>query len=159
MDCKHEPAVRTLLRIEVLVIQGLLEGAFLFLVGLAVIPLAPFIVAFGRWSVEGRRGRRRLLTRLLMIPLWFLSGLLFGVIGPFGTLLNSFREVAEVARVEWANRWRTGSPKTPDGHSLRERSAEEQEMWEAAIAMSVVADYNDEARAHGQGLPIDETRL
>lgn len=157
MDCKKESAVRTFIRIEVIILQGLLQGTFLSLMGVFLIPIVPFIVAFARWRVT--RGSKRWLTRVICLPMWLLSGLLFGVLNPMGILFKTIADVKEVARIEWMNRWMTGQPKKPNGHPLPVRSPEDRDRFDAAITMGVVRDYNEEAIAHGQGIDLkDEDR-
>lgn len=154
MDCKPESAVRTFIRIEVIILQGLLHGILLSLMGVVLIPFVPFIVAFARWRVT--RGSKRWLTRVMCLPMWFLSGLLFGIINPIGILFKSLADMKEIARIEWMNRWMTGQPKRPNGHPLKIRSPEEQNRIDAAITMGVVQDYNDEALEHGQGIELED---
>ena len=154
MDCKTENAVITFIRIEVIILQGLLQGVFLSLMGVVLVPFVPFIVSFARWRVT--RGSKRWLTRVICLPMWFLSGFLFGLVNPIGILFNAFAEVKEIARIEWMNRWMSGQPKKPNGHPLPFRSPEEREMMDAAITMGVVRDYNDEALAHGQGIVFED---
>ena len=154
MDCKTENAVRTYIRIEVIVLQGLLQGLFLSLMGFVLIPFVPFFVAFVRWKVT--KGSKRWFTRVVCLPMWFLSGFLFGVINPIGILLKTFTDIKEITRVEWQNRWMTGKPKKPNGHPLPIRSPDEQERLDAAITMGVVRDYNEEAIAHGQGIDLED---
>jgi hypothetical protein len=154
MDCKHESAVKTCLRIDTLVIQGFLYGVFLSLVAVVLIPFSPLLVAIARWRAE--RGRIRRLVRVMLLPLWMAWGLLFGLVNPFRVFYKSMVEVREVARMEWANRWTTGTPKKPNGHPLRVRSEEEKERIGASITMGVVVDYNDEAREHGQGIDLED---
>lgn len=150
MDCKTESAVRTFIRIEVIILQGLLRGIFLSLIGVVLIPFVPFFVAFARWRVSRRN--KRWLTRVLCLPMWLLSGFLFGLINPIGILFKSLADMKAIARVEWMNRWMTGKPKKPNGHPLQIQSPEERERFDAAITMGVVRDYNDEAIANGQGI-------
>lgn len=154
MDCKTESIVRTFIRIEVIALQGLLQGSFLSLMGIVLIPFVPFIVAFARWRVT--RGSKRWLTRVMCLPMWLLSGLLFGIINPIGILFKAFADIREMAYIEWANRWMTGQPKKPNGHPLPIRSPEDQDRFDAAITMGVVRDYNDEALAHGQGIDFED---
>ena len=154
MDCKTESAIRTFIRIEVIILQGLLHGTFLSLMGIFLIPVVPFVVAFARWRVT--RGGKRWLTRVMCLPMWFLSGLILGLLNPMGILLKAFADIYEVSRTEWKNRWMTGQPKKPNGHPLTIRSPEESEMLDAAITMGVVRDYNEEAIAHGQGIDLED---
>lgn len=134
--------------------QGLLFGLFLSCIAFVLIPIVPFIVAIARWRAE--RKRLAWLTRVLLLPMWLLSGFVFGLINPFGILFKSLVDVRDVVRIEWANRWMTGLPKKPSGHPLKVRSDEERERLDAAIAMGVVEDYNDEAREHGQGIDFGD---
>lgn len=154
MDCKTENAVRTFLRIEVIILQGLLQGVFLSLIGVCLIPFVPFIVAFTRWRVE--RNRLKWHTRVMLTPMWMLSGFFFGLANPIGILFKAIADVKEIARVEWENRWRLGQPKKPNGHPLPIRTPEDQERLDAAVMMGVVEDYNEEAKSYGQGIDFDD---
>lgn len=154
MDCKTESAVRTFLRIEVIILQGLMYGEFVFFQGIGLIPFMPFMVAVERWRLT--RGSKQWPLRVIYLPIWFLLGILFGVVNPFRLLFKMFAALKEVARVEWTNRWMAGQPKKPNGHPLPVRTPEEQEKIEAAITMGVVEDYNEEAIAYGQVIYPEE---
>ena len=154
MDCKTESAVRTFIRIEVVILQGLLHGIFLSLIGVVLIPIVPFIVAFARWRAI--RVSAGWLSGIICLPWWLLSGLLFGIINPIGILFKAVADISEVAHIEWMNRWMAGQPKKPNGHPLPIRSPEDRDRFDAAITMGVVQDYNEEAIAHGQGIDLED---
>ena len=157
MDCKTESAVRTCLRIEVIVIQGLTEGLLGAVLAVVLAPTAPFVLAARAFWTS--RKRLRLWRRILMLPWWWVRGLLMGVSLPFVILYEAVVGVLEVARVEWATRWMSGEPKKPNGHPMPIRSTEEETLIDLAVMRGVIKDYNGEARRHGQGLPVDERKL
>lgn len=139
MDCKPESAVKTCLRIELLILQGLLLGIGLFLVGVLAMPFVPFAVVVNRWRLH--IGKIVFLKRLLLMPIWFVSGMAISMINPFGILFNTFSDTIGICIMEWLNRWTTGKPKRPNGHPLRIRSEKEIEASNVAIAQGVMADY------------------
>lgn len=158
MDCKLENAARTLVRIEILILQGLLRGIAVFLTEVCLIPTVPLLVAILR--IMETQGRLNLPTRLLLISKWTLvDGLWIALSSPFRSIANTICDTVEIVRVEWNTRWMHGEPKRPDGHPLDIRSADDEARMGMAATLSVVRDYNAEARMYGQGLPIDETKL
>lgn len=157
MSAKHESMAATLMRIEVIILQGLCYTAAMFAIGLMLMPLAPIVVPFHRWRAT--RGRLRFITRVLLLPLWSVGGALYGLLSPFAFLITTMSELRTVVVVEWAARKAVGNPKKPNGHPLEIRTAEEKAALDLAMTMSVVKDYNAEARSYGQGLNIDESQL
>jgi hypothetical protein len=142
MDCKYESEVRTLLRIEVILIQGLLQGLLFSLITLLAIPFSWLPVAHRLF--RNRRGRMGTAANILCIPLWMLCGVIVAVVMPFGLLFKTFIDLREVAKVEWETRWMTGKPKKPNGKPMRPLTDEEREEMEAEITRGVIEDYADE---------------
>lgn len=148
MDCKCESAVITGARIGMLVALGVMRSVLCFIIAVVTIPLVPFLVVWVRWVVT--RGKSRFLVRVAVSPLWFLTGILIGVFNPFSVLYRNIADTMDIAKVEWLNRWKTGTPKSPDGKPLEQRSEEFKEALDSAVAKSVIRDYAQEAAEHGQ---------
>ena len=154
---REENTVKTLLRIEAIIIQGILMGLLLFAIGVALIPFVPFSVVHKRWKAH--RGDRRTFRRVLNSPFWFVSGCLYALLSPIGILWKTVSDLRTVVAVEWAMRMLEDEPKKPNGHPLELPTPDERARRALAHTMGVIRDYNGEARTCGQGLPIDETRL
>lgn len=148
---KQENAAKTLMRIEAIILQGLLMGLFLFAMGIALMPFMPFVVMIRRW--------RAAKSRIALLPVYFVSGCLYAAVAPFGVLVKTIADLRTVVAVEWATRTLEGQPKKPNGQPLRLPTDEERAMIDLAYTIGVIRDYNGEAREYGQGLPIDESRL
>lgn len=154
---KRENTAKTLVRIEALILQGLLMGLFLTAMGIVLMPVMPFAVVINRWRAE--RKRHRFLTRVWLIPFWFVSGCLYAILAPIGIVWNTISDLRTIVAVEWAMRTLAGEPKKPNGHPIELPTAEERAKRDLAKTVDVIRDYNGEARAFGQGLPIDEREL
>ena len=113
MDCRCENAAYSLVRVETLLLQGLLRGCFLFIFGVAAIPITPFIVGYLKCKAEW--GGLSPWRRLLRIPNWIVVGCLYAFLIPLGAFATSIADTIQICRAEWDNRWRTGIPKNPDG--------------------------------------------
>ena len=157
MRGKQENTAKTLVRIEALILQGLLMGTFLAAMGIALMPVVPFVVAHKRWRAE--RKRHRFTTRLLLLPFWFVSGCLFSFLTPIGIVRTTIRDIRTVVAVEWVMRLLSGEPKKPNGHPVKLPTADERAKRDLATTIGVIRDYNGEAWSYGQGLPIDERDL
>ena len=157
MNKKRESMAVTLWRIEAIILQGLCYGVVLFAIGILLMPAAPIVVPFHRWMAA--RKRLHFLTRVLLVPIWMLGGCLYGVLSPFVAFCSTVADLRTVVAVEWAARNNILNPKKPNGHPLEISTAEEKAAIDMATTLSVVKDYNAEARSFGQGLPIDETEL
>lgn len=154
---KQENTAKTLMRIEAIILQGLLMGLFLTAMGVVLMPGMPFVVVINRWRAE--RKRHRFLTRVWLTPFWFVSGCLYAILAPIGIVWKTFSDLRTVVAVEWATRMLEDQPRKPNGHPLKLPTAEERVQKDVAKTIEVIRDYNGEARAFGQGLPIDERKL
>ena len=153
---KQENTARTLVRMEVIILQGLLMGIIQFVIGIATIPVMPFAVMCNRWRADVGHG---FFARVCHLPLWFLSGCLYAVIAPFETTRKTIADLRAVVSAEWATRNLEDNPLKPNGHPLQMPTAEQRAIRHLAHTLWVIRDYNGEARRFGQGLPIDESRL
>lgn len=149
MDCKPESAILPLLRIECLVVQGIAHMVICFLLSVLFIPLTPFVFMALFWIRSEEKTKARKFVRL---PFWFLKGCLKALATPFLVLCNSVKSVVIIPWAEWKNR--SGSPKKPNGDPMERKSDEEKVLQDAAIYCSVIQDYNEEAKIHGQGFNI-----
>lgn len=154
---KQENTAKTLVRIEALIIQGLLMGVFLAAMGIILMPVMPFVVVLNRWRTE--RKRYRFITRVWLVPFWFVSGCLYAILNPIGIVWKTITDLRTIVVVEWATRMLEEQPKKPNGHPIELPTAEERAKRDLAKTVDVIRDYNGEARAYGQGLPIDERKL
>lgn len=121
MDCKPESAARTLCRISLIVIQGVLHGVCLFLFGVLLIPVTFFLVLNA--EVMGHRGW----LVILLFPWFVAEGVIGALFSPFYVLWRQGRDICEVAAVEWRARWLAASPKKPDGEPIPEKELAPQE--------------------------------
>ena len=151
MDCKNESAATTLVRIEVLVLQGLARTMLLFLFGIVVFPVAPFLYASVRLG-ETRETMPQW-KRIALIPLWFVFGIAVSLLAPFVSMAKGIALSKTIASVEWHERWRCGVMKHPDGKPMSIPDANYLLKRDIAITQSVIEDYNEEALEHGQGIP------
>lgn len=149
MDTMPESAARTLVRIEVIVLQGILRAVLLSALAILLMPIAPFVVTIARFGYA----RMPWWKRLLMLPLWILLGIVLSVMAPFTSLWRGLTDTIGIAAVEWRERWRNGIAKYPDGRPMVIPTPEHERIVDVAITKSVIEDYNDEARQHGQGIP------
>ena len=149
MDTIPESAATTLVRIEVIVLQGILRAVLLSVAGIVLMPIAPFVVTVMRFRVA----KMPWWWRTLMIPYWFSLGILLAVIAPFSALWRGLSDTMGIAAVEWRERWRNGTAKYPDGRPMLIPTVEQERLVDVAITKSVIEDYNEEARQHGQGIP------
>ena len=154
MDCKHESIFKTLLRIECLSIQGILHTVMNTAITILIIPAIPFVF-LGGW-VANMKGRIVWLRSVLMSPLIILAGVWYSVFSPILVAWRGFRDVARVAAMEWGMRWRTGTPKKPNGKPLDIWTDEDKDYLEGYIARSVIKDYNPIAKRYGQGIDIPD---
>ena len=141
MDCKLEPASRSLLRIECLLLQGMFKGILCFIRDMLLIPIVPFVVIAMRWRMESVR--RGIVLRLMLCPWWFLIGCFTAVATPFMRLWNALKDIVAVCDAEWQNRWTASTPKTPDGHPYQ---IEDEDVWNSrdiAVLMGVLRDYEE----------------
>lgn len=150
MDTIPESAATTLVRIAVLVLQGITRAVLLAMLAIVLIPIAPFIVTVARF----RHSDLTWWKKSLMLPIWFVIGTLISVLSPFSTFWRGLQETRVISVVEWRERWRNGTAKTPDGKPMHIPTPEEERLFDVAITKSVIDDYNEEARMHGQGIPI-----
>jgi len=151
MDCKLEPAARTLLRIECLMMQGFLKGLLSSILSVLFTPFIPFVVMGGRWRMATER--RGFLMRLLICPWWLLIGIGMAIATPFLRLWHCYRDVVDVCEAEWVNRWEASVPKMPDGHPYPIEDAADRNS-DLAVTLGVLKDYNEEAKRFGQGIDI-----
>lgn len=154
MDCKFESAAKTFVRIETIILQGVVSGALVSAATVLMIPFVPFALVLVKWG-----GDKGFFGSLAAAPLWFFSGCLSAVIAPIAVLGKTFVDLCEISRMEWETRWMSGEPKKPNGHPLPVPTADEIERRDLACLAGVIRDYNGEARRYGQGLPIDERKL
>jgi hypothetical protein len=154
---KKENAAKTLVRIEAIILQGVFMGLLLLAMSIVIVPAVPFAVGFNRWVVAAPH--THFLTRFLMMPLWMLSGCLLAVMMPIRIVARTLDDIKNIAAMEWAMRKLPDEAKKPNGHPLKMPSIDERRARDIAQTIGVIKDYNGEARMHGQGLPIDETRL
>lgn len=152
---KEENAAKTLVRIEAIILQGLLMGLLLSAVGVALSPIVPVVVGCRRWRAE--RKTRHLATCLLLLPLWMLSGCFYAMLNPLNILKKTVADLPAVVAVEWKCRTEEGSPKKPNGHPLVLPTAEYRAAVDAAAVYVVYRDYFEEARESGQGPSLDGT--
>ena len=151
MDCIQESAARSLVRIEVLVLQGIARAVTLFAIGLLTMPIMPFVSLSSEWRLS--KNLMPWWKRILYTPLWLALGCVVAVVSPFGVLYNGLKETKAIAKVEWKERWRYGTAKRPDGSPMNIPTPEEVRLLDVAITKGVIEDYNAEARMHGQGIP------
>ena len=149
MDTIPESAATTLVRIEVIVIQGILRAVLLAVAGIVLMPIAPFVVTVMRFRVA----KMPWWWRTLMIPYWLSLRILLAVMAPFSALWRGLADTIGIAAVEWRERWRNGIAKYPDGSPMLIPTVEQERLVDVAITKSVIEDYNEEARQHGQGIP------
>lgn len=153
MDCIQESAARTLLRIEVLLLQGIAVSAYSFAVGLLAIPILPIANPVLKIMYNGYLTKPvRWWAMPVYLPVWILQGLWDGILYPFKAFINAATATIAICKAEWRERWRNGTLKNPDGTAMVIPDDEDEELVEAAITKSVLDDYNDEARQHGQGI-------
>lgn len=152
MDCKLEPAARSLMRIEVLAAQGIVRSIVLFLIGVLISPFYPLFYVVGRFVST------RLLMpwwkRVVFIPAWMFLGVVIAIVSPFGALWNTISTTVSICRLEWVNRWLASEPKNPDGSPMYIPTERERQLMDFANTYSVLRDYNEEAKEHGQGIDI-----
>ena len=148
MDCKLESAALSLMRIECIAIQGVLSGFINGILSVLAMPFIPFTYSWRRARETGG------FKGIAMFPLFFVFGIWVALSSPFRVLIGNVRSLCGVARTEWANRWMASIPKKPNGRPLYIPTAEEDALLDAAIFRSVIRDYNEEAKRHGQGLDI-----
>lgn len=151
MDCIQESSARSLVRIEVLVLQGIARAVMLFAIGVLTMPIMPFVVLSSEWRLS--KNMMPLWKRILYTPLFLVTGCVVAVVSPFGVLYNVLKETKAIAKVEWKERWRYGTAKLPNGRPMAIPTPEEERHMDFAITKGVIEDYNDEARMHGQGIP------
>lgn len=156
MDCKHESAVRTLIRIEALAIQGVLYSAVVFCLAVIAIPLVPFSTAVSGWRHLSNPAIKHKLIRL---PLWFGFGILAALSTPFILLAQSIRNIWQVSKTEWVTRWTTGLPKRADGKPAYVLSQRDKDAIDLAVTVGVLKDYNEDAKALGDGLPLTKEEI
>lgn len=149
MDTMPESAAVSFVRIQVLVMQGLLRSVILASIGIAFMPIMPFALAGSRFFSSSITRWKK----LVMFPLWMVLGAIIAVISPFRTLLNGLMDTYGIAKVEWRERWRNGTAKFPDGRPMDITTPYNERMVEVSITKGVIEDYNEEARQHGQGIP------
>lgn len=138
MDCKLECASRTLLRIECIELQGFLHLLFRIVKSVLAIPLIPFVRV-----IEGLFNRsKRWYWRIVLMPVWFSSGLMIAIFSPFRIVFYTIRDMSVVARAEWYNRWRASTPKLPNGRPLYIMSDAEELILDEKITQDVIRDYN-----------------
>ena len=151
MDCIQESAARSLVRIEVLVLQGIARAVILFAIGLLTMPIMPFVALSSEWRLS--KNLMPWWKRTLYTPVWLALGCVVAVVSPFGVLYNGLKETKVIAKVEWKERWRYGTAKRPDGSPMNTPTPEEVRLMDVAITKGVIEDYNAEAIMHGQGIP------
>lgn len=115
MDCKPESAARTLCRISLIAIQGVLHGIVSFLLALLFIPGTFAIVV--HTEVRARSGW----AVILLFPWFLVEGILGALLSPFVVLWKHWHDIREVVAIEWRARWLAASPKKPDGEPIPER--------------------------------------
>lgn len=148
MDCKMESTARSLVRIECLVIQGILHGFSGALLQTIAIPIMPFVFSISAYRRHGRSMGWR--QRAAGLPVWFVSGAAFAVAAPFGILRRVFNDLREIARMEWKTRWQATGPKMPDGSPMPIPTGLDTAALDYAVLKSVVEDYGREADEAGQ---------
>ena len=151
MDSKPESAATTLMRIEVLVLQGICRAAFLFLLAAVLTPLLPFVETASRFRLY--KGEFGFWKRLALCPKWFLYGVLLAALNPFAATYKVLSYTAAMVRVEWRERWRNGTAKYPDGTPMVIPGIHDELELDVAVTKGVISDYNKEALEHGQGFP------
>ena len=136
MDTISESAATTLVRIEAIVIQGILRAVLLAAFGIAIVPISPFVVT----AVRFKGASMSWWKRILMTPYWFGLGILLSSMAPFSVLWRGLRDTVSIVSVEWRERWRNGVAKYPDGRPML-IPLEPERTDDGAIAQSVVEDY------------------
>ena len=139
MDCKLEHASRSLVRIEVILLQGLFHALVSSVALIMAIPIVPFCLTYVRMSNEKGKGT---IEKMIIIPWWFIQSILIAVTAPILNMVDSYVSMKEVARMEWTNRWRASHPKKPNGHPLI-RQEGEREFLDRAVEISVLNDYGE----------------
>lgn len=155
MSIRPESVIRTLLRIEAIVAQGVLNSLVMFLGGVILLPIMPFVLWVKQWKIDAGGFFRKLFKS----PLWLLIGIVDAIIIPFIALGKTLANIKPVVEVEWKTRRMIGQPRKPNGKPYIPPTKEERERQDLAVTVGVIKDFNDEAREYGQELPIDETKL
>ena len=114
MDTIPESTATTLVRIEAIVIQGILRAILLAAVGILIFPISPFVLTAIRFKGAGMP----LWWRILMIPYWFSLGIVLSALAPLSVLWRGLADTATIVCVEWRERWRNGEAKYPDGSQM-----------------------------------------
>lgn len=99
MGSKTESAWRTLLRIEVLALQGMFYVSLRSLFGAVMIP-AIFLAAFWDNCKWGFRDRPWWIALLMLVP-WLLVAALDAVSTPFVAFGKGMRDIMVVGKAEW----------------------------------------------------------
>ena len=121
MDCKPESAARTLCRISLIAIQGVLHGIVFLLLAMLFIPATFALVV--HTEVRARSGW----AVILLFPWFLVEGIFGALLSPFVVLWKHWRDLLEVVAIEWRARWLAASPKKPDGEPIPEEEFAPQE--------------------------------
>lgn len=144
MDCKLEPTSRSLVRIECILLQGIVRGTIELAISFLAMPFIPF--NYSRRRVKGNG----LVKELLKFPLFLCFGVFVALSFPFRGLMRNCKLLWDIAETEWTNRWMASTPKKPNGRPLYIPTAEEDALFEAAIFRSVIRDYGEKGNGKEQ---------
>lgn len=156
MDCKPEWTGRTFLRIEALLLQGVLHSLLHFGMLVVAIPLAAIWLAKKRY--ETATASHGWLVCLLLSPWWLLLGLGMAIAVPFIALADEVSVMGTLMRAEWEGRWLAAHPKRPSGKPIDVAMFQAQREVDESLEVErdVIKDYAWEAALHGdfEWMPI-----
>lgn len=139
MDCKLEMAARSLVRIEVLALQGLLYCVVSSLMAVLQMPWLPFREILNRAVTI--RGRVVWLKCLLVVPVWFAVGVCKAVANPIMVAYDVLIRIGKVVQAEWENRWMASIPKKLNGCPMKIPTPLDRAILDEVIEQSVIRDY------------------
>ena len=149
MDCKPEWTGRTFLRIEALLLQGILHSLIHFVILVFSIPLAAIWLAKKRYDLS--RQNHGVMVSMLLSPWWLLLGSGMAIAVPFLHLADAVGQMATLIKAEWVDRWMAAHPKRPNGNAIdiARYLAQKQADESLAVERGVIKDYSWEAALHG----------
>ena len=136
MECKPESTAVTLLRIQVIAMQGLIRSVVMFLFWTLMFPFSPFFYAVHRF--RNNPNGESTAVRVLKFPLALVFGIVSAAAIPFIDSFGSLAMTARIVRAEWSNRAISGTPKMPDGKQMDIQGGSR----DGATMMDVIGDYD-----------------
>lgn len=145
MDCKPEPAARTLLRMECIAVQGICRAVVLAGIDVVFIPLntVAFVLerVFGAWTSPDINRFVECLRRFAVSPIWLVQAILHSLWLPFHTLYGNLKYIGPVVKCVWVNRWQAAAPKKPNGAPLKPHSIDFEYYLTARIFDGLFREY------------------